>query len=149
DMDVLCHDPVYEDHKFLDSVRRVLDLRHREGFVTRKQTIEYVPFEDALKRAAFVSLHVALTRPGESDWPTYHLMDERRFQMMKPTPHLLNTRGGPVVAETAPPRRGERRAAQVACRAPPAGGSAGGWCGGGRVRRLREGAAARRQPVAR
>ncbi|HEV8702124.1 MAG TPA: NAD(P)-dependent oxidoreductase, partial [Candidatus Polarisedimenticolia bacterium] len=66
DMDVLCHDPAYEDHKFVESVRRVLDVRHREGLTPRKQTIEYVPFEEALGRADFVSLHVALTRPGES-----------------------------------------------------------------------------------
>ncbi len=101
DMDVLCHDPVYEDHKFVDSVRRVLEARHREGLVRRRQTIDYVPFEDALRRADFVSLHVALTRPGESDWPTYHLMDERRFQMMKPTAYLVNTSRGPVVDENA------------------------------------------------
>jgi glyoxylate reductase len=101
DMDVLCHDPVYEDHKFVESVRRVLELRHREGFSSRLQTIQYVGFEEALKRADFVSLHVALTRPGESDWPTYHLMDERRLRMMKPTAYLVNTARGPVVDENA------------------------------------------------
>ena len=101
DMDVLCHDPAFEDHKFVESVRRVLDVRHREGLTPRKQTIEYVPFEEALGRADFVSLHVALTRPGESDWPTYHLMDERRLKMMKPTAYLVNTSRGPVVDESA------------------------------------------------
>ena len=49
DMDVLCHDPVYQDHKFVDGVRRVMDLRHREGSRPGKQTIDYVPLEDALK----------------------------------------------------------------------------------------------------
>src|SRR5262245_58931993 len=88
DMDVLCHDPAYQDHKFLDGVRRVMKLRHEEGLSPRLQTIEYVPFEEALKRADFVSLHVALTRPGESDEPTFHLMDERRLQMMKKTAYL-------------------------------------------------------------
>src|SRR5437870_10654835 len=84
DMDVLCHDPVFQDHRFVESVRRILELRHREGLAPRRQAIEYVAFEEALKRADFVTLHVALTRPGESDWPTYHLMDEQRLKMMKP-----------------------------------------------------------------
>src|SRR6185369_11710606 len=79
DMDVLCHDPAYQDHKFVEGVRRVMKVRHEEGLSARLQTIDYVPFEEALKRADFVSLHVALTRPGESEEPTYHLMDERRF----------------------------------------------------------------------
>ena len=42
-----------------------------------------------------------LTRPGESEEPTYHLMDERRLQMMKPTAYLLNTSRGAVVDEQA------------------------------------------------
>jgi len=100
-MDVLCHDPAYQDHKFVEGVRRVMELRHKEGLSSRLQTISYVPFEEALKRADFVTLHVALTRPGESEEPTYHLMDERRFQMMKKTAYLVNTSRGPVVDENA------------------------------------------------
>ena len=99
DMDVLCYDPAYQDHEFVEGVRRVMKVRHEEGLATRLQTIEYVPFEEALRRADFVSLHVALTRPGESEEPTFHLMDERRLRMMKPTAYLVNTSRGPVVDE--------------------------------------------------
>jgi glyoxylate reductase len=101
DMDVLCHDPVYQDHKFVESVQRVMDTRHAEGWVKRRQTIGYVSFEEALRRADFVSLHVPLTRPGEAAEPTYHLMDERRLRMMKPTAYLVNTSRGPIVDEEA------------------------------------------------
>ncbi|HEY2944542.1 MAG TPA: NAD(P)-dependent oxidoreductase, partial [Vicinamibacteria bacterium] len=45
DMDVLCHDPAFEDQGFVDSIRRLLEARHREGLVSRRQTIEYVGFE--------------------------------------------------------------------------------------------------------
>lgn len=101
DMDVLCFDPFFQDHAFVESMRRILALRHREGLVARLQTIEYVSFEDALRRADFVTLHVNLTRPGESDTPTYHLMNEERLRMMKPTAYLVNTSRGPVVEEKA------------------------------------------------
>jgi glyoxylate reductase len=101
DMDVLCYDPVYQDHAFVESMRRVMKVRHEEGLVRRLQTIEYATLEDALGRADFVSLHVNLTRPGESPEPTHHLMDERRFRMMKPTAYLVNTSRGPVVDEAA------------------------------------------------
>jgi glyoxylate reductase len=101
DMDVLCYDPVYQDARFLESIRRVLALRHQEGLASRLQTIEYVSFEEALHRADFVSLHVALTRPGESDQPTFHLMNEERLRLMKPTAYLVNTSRGPVVEEAA------------------------------------------------
>jgi glyoxylate reductase len=101
DMDVLCYDPFFQDQKFVDSIRRVLRLRHEEGLSARLQTIEYVPFEAALGRADFVSLHVALTRPGEAAEPTFHLMDERRLQLMKPSAYLVNTSRGPVVDENA------------------------------------------------
>src|SRR5262245_9664577 len=100
-MYVLCHDPYFRDEKFVESVRRVLKARHEEGLSTRLQTIEYVPFEEALGRADFVTLHVALTRPGEAEEPTYHLMDERRLKLMKATAYLVNTSRGPVVDENA------------------------------------------------
>jgi glyoxylate reductase len=101
DMDVLCYDPYFADTRFVEGVRRVMKLRLEEGLATRPQTIEYVGFEDALRRADFVSLHVALTRPGEAELPTYHLMDERRLRLMKPTAYLVNTSRGPVVDEDA------------------------------------------------
>jgi glyoxylate reductase len=101
DMDVLCYDPAYQDQKFVESVRRVMKVRHDEGLVTRMQTIGYVPFEEGLGKADFVTLHVNLTRPGESAEPTFHLMDERRLRLMKKTAYLVNTSRGPVVDESA------------------------------------------------
>jgi glyoxylate reductase len=101
DMDVLCYDPYFQDQAFVESMRRVMKVRHDEGLTRRVQTIEYVAFEDALRRADFVSLHVNLTRPGEAEQPTYHLMDEERLRLMKPTAYLVNTSRGPVVDEQA------------------------------------------------
>ncbi len=101
DMDVLCHDSVFEDHRFIESVRRVMKQRHEEGFTKRLQTIRYAGFEECLKAADFVTLHVNLTRPGEAESPTYHLMNEARFRLMKPTAFLVNTSRGPVVDEAA------------------------------------------------
>jgi glyoxylate reductase len=101
DMDVLCYDPAYQDRKFVDSIRRVMKVRREEGLTAREQKIDYVPFEEGLRRADFVTLHVNLTRPGEADEPTYHLMDERRLRLMKPTAYLVNTSRGPVIDEGA------------------------------------------------
>ena len=101
DMDVLCYDPFFQDAAFVESMKRVMKVRHEEGLTRRLQTIEYLPFEDALRRADFVSLHVNLTRPGEGAQPTYHLMNEERFRLMKPSAYLVNTSRGPVVDEQA------------------------------------------------
>jgi glyoxylate reductase len=101
DMDVLCHDPGGRQTGFVQSVRRVMQVRHDEGLAPRLQTIEAVTLDDALRRADFVSLHVRLTRPEESDRPTLHLMDAQRLRLMKPTAYLVNTSRGPVVDEAA------------------------------------------------
>lgn len=101
DMDILCHDPAFEDDAFVDSVRAIMKARHEAGLSTRTQTIEYVSLEDALSRADYVSLHVPLIRPGAGASPTYHLMNEERFGLMKPTAYLVNTSRGPVVDEAA------------------------------------------------
>jgi len=103
DMDILCHSPSRSSAlgAFTASVQRVMDLRHREGLAGRKQTIETVSLEDALRRADFVSLHVPLTMPGKTAEPTFHLIDEARLRLMKPTAYLVNTARGPVVDEQA------------------------------------------------
>jgi len=101
DMDVLCHEPALVDQAFVEGVRRVIEARRREGFSRRPQTIEVVSLEEALRRADFVSLHVPLTFPGTAEEPTFHLMDEARLRLMKPTAYLVNTSRGPVVDEQA------------------------------------------------
>jgi glyoxylate reductase len=101
DMDVLCYDPVFQDQRHVAGVQRVMDARLAEGLTKRQQRIAYVPFEQALREADFVSLHVPLTRPGEAEEPTFHLMDERRLRLMKPTAYLVNTSRGPIVDENA------------------------------------------------
>ena len=101
DMDVLCYDPVFQDHAWVEGVRRVMEARQREGLCRRGQSIAYVTFAQALRDADFVSLHVPLTRPGEAEEPTFHLMDDRRLKMMKPTAYLVNTSRGPIVDEDA------------------------------------------------
>ncbi len=103
DMDVLCHSTRGSAalSSFVASVQRVMDLRHREGLSGRKQAIEAVSLEDALRRADFVTLHVPLTLPGAAKEPTYHLIDETRLRMMKRTAYLVNTARGPVVDEQA------------------------------------------------
>ncbi len=102
DMDVLCHGPGSAAlAAFVTAVQRVMDLRFREGLCGRKQKIEAVSLEDALRRADFVSLHVPLTMPGKAAEPTFHLIDEARLRLMKPTAYLVNTSRGPVVHEAA------------------------------------------------
>jgi glyoxylate reductase len=103
DMDVLCHSPSRSAAlgAFVTAVQRVMDLRHREGLSGRRQAIEVVSLDDALRRADFVSLHVPLTMPGTAAEPTYHLIDESRLRLMKPTAYLVNTARGPVVDEAA------------------------------------------------
>ncbi len=101
DMNVLCYDPAYENHAFVKAVQEINNLRHRHGMTKEKAWIKYVPFEQALREADYVSVHVPLLREGESTTPTYHLFNEKTLQMMKPTAYLINSSRGPVVQETA------------------------------------------------
>jgi glyoxylate reductase len=101
DMDILCHDPTYEEHSFIEAIRWLMEVRHRERLSPRLQKIEYVGLEEALRRADFVSLHVPLVMPGQRGEPTYRLMSEERLRMMKPTAYLVNTSRGAVVDEAA------------------------------------------------
>ncbi len=66
-----------------------------------RTSIKYVSIEEALSQSDFVSIHVPLLREGESDTPTYHLINERTLRTMKPTAYLVNTSRGPVVDEKA------------------------------------------------
>jgi glyoxylate reductase len=100
-MNVLCYDPAYQNHSFVKAIQEVHDLRHARGLVNDKPWIKYVGLEEALAGADYVSVHVPLIRPGESDTPTYHLFNEKTLRSMKPTAYLVNTSRGPVVDEAA------------------------------------------------
>jgi glyoxylate reductase len=76
-------------------------LRHARGISKERNWIKYVSFEDALRQADFVSVHVPLLRAGESATPTYHLFNEQTLKLMKPTAFLVNDSRGPVVDEVA------------------------------------------------
>jgi glyoxylate reductase len=82
-------------------MQEINDLRHARGLTKEKAWIKYVPFEQALGEADFVSVHVPLLRPGESATPTYHLFNEKTLRLMKPTAYLVNSSRGPVVEEAA------------------------------------------------
>lgn len=101
DMNILCFDPAYQNTKFIGAIQEEFDLRHARGISREKNWIKYVSFEEALRHADFVSVHVPLLRPGESTTPTYHLFNEQTLRLMKPTAFLVNDSRGPVVDELA------------------------------------------------
>ena len=101
DTNILCYDPAYQNHEYAKAIQEEMDLRHARGIQKEQTWIKYVSFEDALRQADFVSVHVPLIREGESDTPTFHLFNERSLRMMKPSAFLLNTSRGPVVDEAA------------------------------------------------
>jgi glyoxylate reductase len=101
DMDILCFDPMYQNHDFVKTSQEIMDLRHRHGMSGRQCTIKYVGFEDAISLADYVSVHVPLLREGETKTPTHHLFKETTFRLMKPSAYFVNTSRGPVVDEAA------------------------------------------------
>jgi glyoxylate reductase len=101
DMNILCYDPAYQNHDYVEAIQEMKDLRQARGIQKDKTWIKYVSLDEALRTADFVSVHVPLLREGESTTPTYHLFNERTLRMMKPTAYLVNTSRGPVVDEAA------------------------------------------------
>src|SRR3954471_13550793 len=101
DMNILCYDPAYHNDKYIASIQELMDLRHAKGIQKEKTHIKYVEFEDALRGADYVSIHVPLLREGETDKPTFHLINEKTLKLMKPTAYLVNSSRGPVVDENA------------------------------------------------
>src|SRR5678815_3903312 len=101
DMNMLCFDPAYHNDDYIASIQTLIDLRYTRGIQKEKTYIKYVEFEEALGGADYVSIHVPLLREGETDKPTYHLMNERTLKLMKPTAYLINSSRGPVVDEKA------------------------------------------------
>ncbi|HLA39168.1 MAG TPA: D-glycerate dehydrogenase [Candidatus Glassbacteria bacterium] len=69
--------------------------RNRKPGAERQTGAKYAELDDLLKRSDYVSVHAPLS----SD--TFHLIDQRRLGLMKPTAFLINTARGPVVDEDA------------------------------------------------
>ena len=101
DMNILCYDPAYENREYIKAIQKLMDLRYQSGVQKQSTTIKYLSFDEALKEADFVSIHVPLLREGESLTPTFHLFNETNLRKMKPSAYLINTSRGPVVDETA------------------------------------------------
>jgi glyoxylate reductase len=101
DMNILCYDPAYQNLAFINHIQELMNYRHQHGISREANYIKYVGLEEALRKADFVSVHVPLLREGESDTPTYHLINEKTLRMMKKDALLVNTSRGPVVEEGA------------------------------------------------
>ena len=101
DMNILCYDPAYQNQSYVAAIQEQMDLRYDKGIQKDKTWIKYVEFEEALRNADYVSVHVPLLREGETDKPTYHLFNERTLKLMKRTAYLVNSSRGPVVDERA------------------------------------------------
>src|SRR6266542_4336732 len=101
DMNMLCYDPAYHNDKYIASIQELMDLRHASAIQKEKTYIKYDEFEEALRGADYVSIHVPLLRESETDKPTFHLINEKTLKLMKPTAYLINTSRGPVVNEKA------------------------------------------------
>src|SRR2546428_443224 len=101
DMNMLCYDPAYHNDKYIASIQELMDLRNARRIQKEKTYIKHVEFEEALRGADYVSIHVPLLREGENDKPTYHLINEKTLKLMKPTAYLVNSSRGPVVDEKA------------------------------------------------
>ncbi|GAA5182968.1 4-phosphoerythronate dehydrogenase [Acinetobacter kookii] len=69
-----------------------------DPFVQRKH-VQQVEFEELLKTADAISIHVPLTKTGNH--PTYHLINAAALAKMKPAAILINSARGPVVEESA------------------------------------------------
>ncbi|HET9531655.1 MAG TPA: D-glycerate dehydrogenase [Blastocatellia bacterium] len=100
DVDLLLYSPRTRDEEFVGFIDREMQLRCDAGFSRRRRAL-YVSFEEALTGSDYVSLHVPLTLPGQSDAPTFHMMDRAAFGLMKNTAYLINTARGPVIDEGA------------------------------------------------
>ena len=68
--------------------------RHRNEEI-EKMGAKYVSFNDLLRQADFISLHVPLTNE------TYHMIGRNEFKMMKKTAYLINTSRGKCIDEEA------------------------------------------------
>ena len=101
DVDLVLHNGGSRDERFVGFADREMQLRFEAGFSRKRRTIIYTSFNEALAAADYVSLHVPLIMPGQSESPTHHLMNKAAFDRMKQTAYLINTSRGAVVDEEA------------------------------------------------
>lgn len=101
DMNILCYEAMGPNQKLVRDAQMQMELRYGTGMQRERTTIKYVTLDEALSQSDFISIHVPLLREGESDTPTYHLINERTLRTMKPTAYLVNTARGPVLDEQA------------------------------------------------
>src|SRR6187551_785380 len=45
DMNILCYDPAYQNHEYIDAIQALMDLRQKSGIQKEKTGIKYVEFE--------------------------------------------------------------------------------------------------------
>ncbi|HID08140.1 MAG TPA: D-glycerate dehydrogenase [Armatimonadetes bacterium] len=67
--------------------------------IERALRVEFKPFDDVLREADYITIHVPLIMEGPSK--TYHLFSDREFELMKPSAFIINTSRGPVIDEKA------------------------------------------------
>jgi glyoxylate reductase len=101
DMNILCYDGLGPNAKLAAAVQEEMDLRYKHGLQSDRTRIKYVSMDEAISQGDFISIHLPLLREGESETPTYHLINERTLRRMKPAAYLVNTSRGPVVDERA------------------------------------------------
>ena len=101
DMNILCYEAMGPNEKLVADVQQLMDLRFKFKMQRERTSIKYVTMEEALTQSDFISIHMPLLREGESDTPTYHLINERTLRTMKPTAYLVNTSRGLVIDEKA------------------------------------------------
>lgn len=71
-------------------------FRYDPPLAERDPSFQSDSFEDTIA-ADFVTLHVPLTRAGESRHPTHHMIGAAQIARMRPTACLINTSRGDVV----------------------------------------------------
>jgi glyoxylate reductase len=101
DMNILCYEARGANAKLVTAIQQEMDHRYIHGLQHERTRIKFVPLEEALSQSDFLSIHLPLLREGESETPTYHLINEATLRKMKPNAYLVNTSRGSVVDEKA------------------------------------------------
>ena len=71
------------------------DIQRADRELEERLKVSYLPLNKLLKTSDIITLHPPLTSQ------TYHLIDQKEFQLMKPGAYLINASRGPIVNEKA------------------------------------------------